>query len=594
MVTIRLEPYLHVRTAKSPEYCPIDNKLSFIADYTGLPQVWEVDRGDEWPAQLSFTKEKINLAKYISGTSNLIIGMDEGGNEKQQLYLLKGDSTLIDLTKSPEHVHLYGGSSPDGKWIAWSSNRQNPAYLDIYIQNLETQEIRLVYKGNGMFSVVRWSPDGKSLLIQKTNTALDNNLGMLDLSTGVLDWVTEHAGEASFKSAHFNKDGDHIYLLSNKDREFFGLALINLNTKQFVWLELGEWDFEGLEMNKDKNKLAFTVNEGGVSKGIILDLKTSYLYTWKTPLGVISDLKFSLDSQTLAYVFNGPAYPPDIWELDLKTIQAERLTYVSRTPALKEKLIEPERITFPSFDKLPVPAFYYQPKNTTKKLPVVLYIHGGPESQSRAIYHPFLQYLLNMGYAVCTPNFRGSTGYGKTYTHLDDGRKRMDAVKDLVYLVEWLKVNRNIDFEKVSIVGGSYGGFMVLAAISHYPKYWSAAIDIVGISSIRTFLTTTSPWRKKHREAEYGSIERDGEFFDRIDPLNNTDRITSPLLILHGENDPRVPIKEAEQLVNKLKKRNHPVEFIRFQDEGHNFEKLNNKITSYTEMVLFLKKYIGK
>jgi Tol biopolymer transport system component len=218
--------------------------------------------------------------------------MDVGGNEKQQLYLLKGDSTLINLTKSPEHVHLYGGSSPDGKWIVWSSNRRNPAYLDIYIQNLETMEIRLVYSENGMFAAVRWSPDGKCLLIQKTNSAMDNDLGMLELSTGVLNWVTEHVGEASFKNAHFNKDGDHIYLLSNKNKEFFGLALINLQTKRFVWLELGEWDFENLEMNKDKNKLAFTINQGGISKGVILDLKTSYLYTWKTPIGVISNLEY--------------------------------------------------------------------------------------------------------------------------------------------------------------------------------------------------------------------------------------------------------------------------------------------------------------
>ncbi|MEH7355526.1 S9 family peptidase [Neobacillus drentensis] len=593
MAIISLEPYLHVRTAINPVYAPVGNKLSFIADYTGLPQVWELDRGEAWPAQVSFTKDRITLVKYVNGTSNLIIGMDVGGNEKQQLYLLKKDSTIIDLTNSPEHVHDYGGSSPDGKWIAWSSNRRHPAYLDIYIQNLETMEIRLVYSENGMFAVVKWSPDGKSLLIQKINSALDNNLGMLDLSTGVLNWVTEHAGEASFKNAHFNKGGDHIYLLSNKDREFFGLALINLQTKHFVWLELGEWDFENLEMNKDKDKLAFTINEGGISKGVILDLKTSYLYTWKTPLGVISNLKFSPDNQKLAYVFNGPAYPPDIWELDLRTIQAERLTYVSRTPALKERLIEPELITFHSFDNLQIPAFYYQPKNPTKKLPVVLYIHGGPESQSRAVYNPILQYLLNIGYAVCTPNVRGSTGYGKTYSHLDDVRKRMDAVQDLVYLVEWLKVNRNIDFDKISIMGGSYGGFMVLASITHFPKYWAAAIDIVGISSIKTFLKTTSPWRKKHREAEYGTFERDGEFFDRIDPLYHTERITSPLLVLHGENDTRVPIKEAEQMVNKLKERNHPVEFISFEDEGHQIEKLKNKITAYTEIVQFLKKYIG-
>jgi dipeptidyl aminopeptidase/acylaminoacyl peptidase len=593
MAAIGLDPFLHVRTAINPEYAPDGSKLCFIADYTGLPQVYELERDEAWPAQLSFTKERITFAKYINGSSNIIVGMDIGGNEKEQLLLLKQDGTLLKLTDSPEHVHLYGGSSPDGKWIAWSSNRRNPAYLDIYLQNLETLEFHPVYQGNGFFSVVKWSPDGKSLLIRRTKSALDNELGMLNLSTGVLNWVTQQTGDASYKNAHFNKNGDHLYLLSNKDREFFGLALINLNTNHFMWLEVGEWDFDNLVMNKDGDKLAYTINEGGISKGVILDLKTSNLYSWKTPMGVISSLKFSPDNQKLAYGFNGPAYPPDIWELDLATAESMRLTYVSRSPVLNEKLIEPEQITVHSFDNLPIPAFFYQPKNPAAKLPVVLYIHGGPESQSRAVFNPLLQYFLNQGFAVCAPNVRGSTGYGKTFTHLDDGRKRMDAVQDLVYLVEWLKINRNIDSGKMAIMGGSYGGFMVLAAITHFPKYWSAAVDIVGISSIKTFLRTTSPWRKKQREAEYGTIERDGDFFDRVDPLNYTDRITSPLLVIHGENDARVPIKEAEQMVNKLKERNHPVEFIRFSDEGHLFEKPENKNTTYTESVKFIKKYLG-
>ncbi|MBV7507954.1 S9 family peptidase [Bacillus sp. sid0103] len=596
MVAIGIEPYLHVRFAKNPVYDPIGHKISFIADYTGLPQVWELNLGegsDGWPVQTSFTKERITFISYLNGKSNLIIGMDDGGNENQQLYLLKEDGKIIELTNSPDHIHRYGGSSPDGKWIAWSSNRRNLAFFDIYIQNLESLDFRLLNAGDGIFSVVKWSPDGKSILVQKTNSPLDNDLGIIDLSTGAMNWLTEHTGEASFKDAHFNKNADHIYLLSNKGREFYGLALINLKTKHFEWLEQGKWDFEELAMNDDKNLLAYSINEGGISKGVLLDINRSSLYTWKTPIGVISNLKFSPDSQKLAYVFKGAAYPSDIWELDLKTILPERLTYVSRSPVLENKFVEPDLITFRSFDNLEIPAFYSKPKDSTEKLPVVIYIHGGPESQARAVYNPVLQYLLNQGYAVCTPNIRGSTGYGKKFTHLDDVRKRMDAVKDLVFLVEWLKANGNVDSKKIGIMGGSYGGFMVLAAISHYPQLWSAAIDIVGMSSLRSFLQTTSPWRKKHRESEYGTIEKDGEFFDRIDPLNYADRITTPLLVIHGKGDPRVHIKESVQIVDKLKKRNHLVDFIAFEDEGHSIIKQKNKMIAYKEMVMFLDRYIG-
>ncbi|WP_144548524.1 S9 family peptidase [Bacillus sp. X1(2014)] len=596
MATVDIEPYLHVRFAQNPVYDPFGHKLSFIADYTGLPQVWELNLGEGnggWPVQTSFTKERITFISYLNGKSNLIIGMDVGGDENQQLYLLKDEGKLIELTNSPDHIHRYGGSSPDGKWIAWSSNRRNPAFFDIHIQNLESLDIRLLNAGDGVFSAVKWSPDGKSILVQRINSPLDNDLGIIDLSTGSINWLTEHTGEAGFRDAHFNKDGDHLYVLSNKDKEFYGLALINLKTKHLEWLEQRKWDFEDLTMNNDKNLLAYSINEGGTSKGVLLDITRSYLYTWKTPIGVISNLKFSPDSQKLAYVFKGAANPSDIWELDLKTIQAERLTYVSRSPVLEHKLVEPELISYRSFDNLEIPAFYSKPKDTTEKHPVVIYIHGGPESQARAVYNPVQQYLLNQGYAVCSPNIRGSTGYGKGYTHLDDVRKRMDAVKDLIFLVEWLKANKNIDSKKIAIMGGSYGGFMVLAAISHYPHLWSAAIDIVGMSSLRTFLQTTSPWRKKHRESEYGTIEKDGEFFDSIDPLNFSDRITTPLLVIHGKGDPRVHINESEQIVDKLKKRNHTVDFIRFEDEGHSIVKQKNKITAYKEMVKFLDHYIG-
>ncbi|MEH7179261.1 S9 family peptidase [Neobacillus vireti] len=593
MEEVTIDPFIHVRMVKSFEYDPTGKRISFISDFTGLPQIWELDRGDRWPAQTSFSMKGITFIKYIANTSDLIIGMDSDGDEKEQLYLLKEGSEKIALTNSPEHLHLFGDSSPDGKWIAWSSNRRNQEFLDIYIQNLETLEIRLVFAANGTYLVEKWFPDGNSLLVKKANSPLDHDLGVFSLLTGEMDWITGHKGEASYKDFHFNKTGDHIYLLTNQDSEFYGLAFIQIASKQLTWLEQGEWDFENLVMNKDKNKLAFSMNEGGISKGYLVDLDRTRLYTWATPLGVIMNLRFSPDQQKVGFVLNGPALPSDIWEVEISTMQAKRLTYISRTPILKEKLVEPELIAYPSFDHLEIPTFYYKPKQPKEKSPVVVYIHGGPESQTRAVYSPFLQYFLNEGYAVAAPNIRGSTGYGKTYTHLDDGRKRMDAVKDIIFLVQWLKQTGEIHPEKIAIVGGSYGGFMVLAAISHYPHLWAAAIDIVGMSSLRTFLKTTSPWRKKLREAEYGTIEQDGEFFDQIDPLNHADKIKAPLLVIHGVNDPRVSVQESEQIVEKLKARNHPVTFIRIEEEGHTMVKLKNKVDSYAKMAEFLQQYLG-
>ncbi|PEZ81936.1 MULTISPECIES: S9 family peptidase [Bacillaceae] len=596
MKEIGIKSYLSVGTVSNPVYDPKSNKLFFIADYSGLPQVWAKDFDISEPTRISFTNERITFVKYLNSSSQrgLFIGMDVGGNEKQQLFLLKSDGVLIPLTNSPDHKHEYGGLSPDGKWIAWSSNRRHSAYFDIYIQNVETLEKQMVLSKDGLYTSIMWSPDCKSLLIRKTNSQLDNDLGLLNLGTGEMTWLTDHQGEASYKNPHFSKDGDYLYLLTNQDREFFGLAIIDLSTKHLTWLEVGQWDFEGLAMSKDHSKLAFSINEGGISRGILLDLKSSALYTWKTPMGVITSLTFSPDNQKLAYVFNGPTYPSDIWQVDLRKMKTERLTQSLQTKFLENKLIEPILISFKSFDNLQIPAFYFKPNTQSEKIPVILYVHGGPESQIRAVFNPVLQYFLSLGYAVITPNVRGSTGYGKTYTHLDDVRKRMDSVRDLVSLVDWLKKEGCADPNRVAIMGGSYGGFMVLAAISHYPELWSAAIDLVGISSFRTFLKKTSPWRRKLREVEYGTIEKDGNFYDLIDPLKLADRITSPLMVLHGSNDPRVPIEESEQIVNKLIARNHPVKFICFENEGHSIVKLNNKITAYTAIAHFLNQYIGK
>ena len=345
-------------------------------------------------------------------------------------------------------------------------------------------------------------------------------------------------------------------------------------------------------MNKEKNLLAFTINEAGISKGYLLDLRISTLKTWGTPMGVIRNLRFSPDSERLLFLLNGPAHPPDIWELNLNTLKADTHLSFSELSFLEKNLVKPVPIYYRSFDNLLIHSFYYKPKDVGKKFPVVIYLHGGPESQSRAVFNPLLQYLLNKGYAVLTPNIRGSTGFGKTYSHLDDVRNRMDAVKDLIFLVDWLKRETNVDPDRIAVMGGSYGGFMVLAAISHYPQLWAAAVDIVGMSSLRSFLNTTSPWRKKNREKEYGTVEKDGDFFDQIDPLHYADHIKSPLLVVHGVNDPRVPIQESEQMVKKLMKRNHPVTFIRIEDEGHALEKEKNKLFVYSSAADFLDKYM--
>lgn len=589
---MRIEPFLFVKSATQPVYHPTEDKVTYLSNATGVPQVWEYDRSKKLSYQLSFTKERIMFVDFIKNSNQRIMGMDEGVNERQQLYLLQEDAELISLTDSPDHIHTYGGSSPDGTQIAWGSNRRDARFFDVYVQDLNTLEFRCVFQGDGRFDPVSWHPNGKQLLVRRVNTNLDQDLGLLHIESGEMNWLTTHEGEAAFHQPKFSASGESIYVLTNKDTEFIGLAELNINDGSLVWFDQCEWDLEDLTLSPKKDVLAYTINEGGSSKAVLYTIADGSKHNWEHPQGVVNQLTFSPDGERIAFVVNGATHPPDLWEYNLSTKQTGRLTYISHSPAVEKVLVEPELIEYTSFDGKKIPAFYYKPQNAEGPFPVLVFVHGGPESQIRSAYNPFLQYFIHRGYAVCTPNVRGSSGYGKTNIHLDDKRKRMDSVKDLVSLVDWLKAEGNADPSKIAVMGRSYGGFMVLAAVTHYPELWAAGIDIVGISSFKSFLQNTSVWRRKVREAEYGSLEEDSDFFDQIDPIHHTSKITAPLLVLHGANDPRVPVAEAEQIVADLEARNHPVQYICFEDEGHFFVKTENNITAYTEVANFLDKWL--
>lgn len=592
MDLFKKNPDWQMYSIKYPVFHPCGQKLNFISDYSGVSMIWEQNSHNRMPTQITFSKENVTFVASINGTKKRIIGVDIHSNENEQLLLLNEDGSFIPLTNSPDHIHRFGGSSPDGKWIAWSSNRRHLEFFDVYIQNIETLEIHQVLKGNGMYSSIQWSPDGSSLLIEKLNSQQDNDLLLLHLRTGQMNWLTIHEGEASFLDPHFNEAGDHLYLLTNRDREFYGLAIIEISTKKMTWLERKNWDIEDLTMSKDKTKLAFSINEAGISRGYILNLRTSSLHTWETPMGVMMDFEFSPTDDKLAYVFNGPNNPTNIWVLDLVSMKVEGLTNLTSIPSKEEHIMEPIHISYQSFDKLQIPTFYYKPNFPAENQTAIIYIHGGPESQFRPTFNPLFHNLLKQGFMIYAPNIRGSTGYGKSYSHLDDGQRRMDSVKDAVSLAEMLYTEGHLTKRKIAIIGESYGGFVVLAAITHYPHLWSAAVDLFGISSIRSFLNHTSPWRKKMREMEYGTIEKDGSFYDRIDPVHHIDRIMCPLMVVHGANDPRVPIKESEQIVTRLKKRNHPVKYILFEDEGHSLNKSKNRLHVFSELTSFLGEYL--
>jgi dipeptidyl aminopeptidase/acylaminoacyl peptidase len=340
--------------------------------------------------------------------------------------------------------------------------------------------------------------------------------------------------------------------------------------------------------------LAIVTNEDGCSRWSLRNLHHSReLPAPELPPGVCGLLAFAPDSQAIAFTLSGPQHPDDIWVYDLTRATTRRATTSSLAGIPRASFVTPELVHYPTFDHRAIPAYLYRPNTAAgDRSPVIVDVHGGPEGQQRIDFDPIYQYFLQRGYTIFTPNVRGSTGYGRAYSHLDDVEKRMDSVADLAHAVAWLRDSGVGEARRIAVLGGSYGGFMVLSALTSYPDLWAAGVDIVGIANFVTFLENTGPWRRKLREAEYGSLERDRALLEAISPIHKVEQIRAPLLVIHGANDPRVPIGEAEQIAASIKARGGSVEYVRLEDEGHGIVKLANKLVCYPAIAEFLDRHL--
>jgi dipeptidyl aminopeptidase/acylaminoacyl peptidase len=592
-VTFDFERYLNIRSAHTPIWLSDGRRVAFLTDISGTPQVWAVEARGGWPEQLTFFQDKVWTLSAAPAGDRLACSRDIGGDERYQLFVVSSDGREIRrVTPDDEAIHHFGAWSHDGRRIAYASNARNGVHFDIYVLRIDSGERELVFRSEGNFRALAWSPDDTQLLLSQEISSAHQPLYLLDLSTGQIRSVAPSDEPVVNQQVHWASDGQ-IYLLTNRDRDVLGLARLDLDAGQVTYLIEQSWDAEGLALSSDASTLAFTLNVEGYARLFILDVGSAEPREVQgLPDGVVTEPRFSPDGSQLAVSVQNPQHNPDVWIVNVKDLACRQLTESSRAGIPQDTLVEPELVHYETFDGRSIPAFFYRPTGLEPPLPVILYVHGGPASQTRPDFDPRFQFFLSRGYAILAPNVRGSLGYGKAYTALDDVTLRMDSVTDLQYAVRWLTESGEANPERISIYGRSYGGFMVLAAITTYPDLWAAAIDVVGIANWVTFLENTGAWRRAHREQEYGSLERDRAFLESISPIHKVDRIQAPLLVIHGANDPRVPIEEADQIVSRLRKRGHTVEYLRYPDEGHKISKLANRIDSFTRMADFLARYL--
>lgn len=596
-----LARYQNARSAFFADWMP-DGSMLIRTRFGATYQLHRVAAPGASREQLTFYDDPVANASVVPGSGKFIFMRDAGGDEWVQLFLSDGRSEAVALTE-PGTRNLGLALSSDGSRAVWAVSRRGDPDSDIVVADLtKPGERRVAYEGQGALSPLDISPDGKTALLGRYLSITESKRYLLDLATGALKEIAPNAGKVAYDGGEFTPDGRSIILLSDKGSDVMRLVEMNLATGAETVLTPEntsgqKWDVEAFDLSSDGRVLAWSVNEEGYSRIYTRDFRTRRaLPQPDLPQGVLAGLKLSSDGSKLAIAMSTPTSAGDVWSWGTADGVLTRWTMSELGGLDAAKLVSPELVRFRSFDGLSVPAFVYKPKGAQGRLPVVIDIHGGPESQSRPGFNPIHQHMVaELGVAVIVPNVRGSTGYGKTYVQLDNAEKREDSVKDIGALLDWVKTQPDLDADKVVVYGQSYGGYMVLAAMTHYSDRLLAGIERYGISNWISFLTNTEAYRRDLRRAEYGD-ERDPkmrEVFERISPLNNVAKMKRPMLIMQGSNDPRVPQSESDQMVRELRAQGVPVGYIVFKDEGHGFAKKPNNDARREAETVFLRDVFG-
>lgn len=600
----RMLQYQNTRSASLSDWDTEGDGIFISTRFGETSQIHYVASPGGARRQITFFDEPVRGAVVCPdpGRRGFLFGKDVGGSEFYQVFYFDLDTGA--------HTMLTDGTSRNGGTV-WSnkgdrfvfySTMRNGRDWDLYVSSADTPgEAEAVLTEGGFWFPGEWSPDDSRLLVARYVSANESYGYLLDLATGELTQIAPADEKVSYGGASWAKDGKGLYFTSDHGSEFKHLRYYDLERGEERVITGGiEWDVTNFDINDAGDRLAFTVNADGIMELYILDTASNtYDKVPGLPVGVIYGIEFNPDGRRLAMIINTPQTPGDAYVLDIEDHSIERWTYSEVGGLDTGALIVPELIHYGTFDGLDgksreIPAFYYRPKGEPP-YPVLIDIHGGPEGQEYPMFSATTQYAVcELGIAYIAPNVRGSTGYGKSYTKLDNGKKREDSVRDIGALLDWIEKQPELDASRVAVFGGSYGGYMVLASMVHYNDRLKAGIDVVGISNFVTFLENTKEYRRDLRRVEYGD-ERDPEmreFLNRISPLTNAAEIDKPMFIVQGLNDPRVPVGESEQIVGAVRKNDVDVWYLLAKDEGHGFRKKSNRDYFLNATVLFLEKYL--
>jgi dipeptidyl aminopeptidase/acylaminoacyl peptidase len=597
----RLAPYTESREATFLDWLP-DGSMLVSTRFADTAQIHRVAAPLGTREQLTYYDDPVTAAAAPRAAgAGFAFLKDRGGDENAQVYYysLADRSARLLTSGAARHGGLVW--SKDGKHLAFYGNERDGASYDIYVDDIGTAGSRphLVVAGQqGIWVPLDWSADGKTLLVRQSLSIEDSHLYLADVTTGGITPVDSGSRKEGIRSARFAPDGRGIYLVSDETGEYSELRYIDLVTHQSRDLTAGiPWDITAFDVSADGRYIAYVVNEDGLSRLTVLDTRYKLeLSPPGLPQGVISTLRFDRTGRWLALTAESPQSPRDVYVFDVELNRVVRWTESEPGPLAESAFVPAELVHFPTWDhagahRRMISAYVYRPRAPGPHA-VLIDIHGGPEAQYRPTFDPFIQFLVNeLGYAVVAPNVRGSSGYGRTFLGLDDGKLRGDAVRDIGSLLVWIDLQRDLDGTRIAIMGQGYGGYLALAALADYNDRLRGGIDFAGITDFATFLEETAPYRRGRLRAEYGDERTLGtrEFLDHLSPIDRTRWIRKPLLVVQGLNDPGVPPTQSEQLVAMLRSRGDDVWYLAVKDEGRDFAKKSDRDTYYRVAATFLE-----
>lgn len=594
-----IEQFMNTTSIFGSSFSSDESKILFTSDESGIYNVYTIPINGGNPTQITHSDSTSKYAtSFFPNDDRILFMSDKDGNELYHISLLNEDGSIQDLTPFENARSVFYGWSYDEKSFFYGSNKRNPSFMDVYEMDIESLTPELFYQNDEGYSLGGISNDKRFIAFSKTITNNNSDMYLYNIETKEMEHLTPHEGDINYAPITFSVDSKTLYYLTNENSEFTYLKKYDIDSNVHETIAEADWDIMYAYFSETGKYRVMGINNDAKTEIQIFDFENNkQVKLPELPNANIVGVNISDSEKLMTFYVNGSRSPNNLYIYDFDEKKYEKLTDSINPEIDQSDLVDGTVIRFKSFDGLEIPAILYKPYDIKpgEKAPALVNVHGGPGGQARIGYRGTIQYLVNNGYVVLDINNRGSSGYGKTFYQLDDLKHGEDDLMDCVMAKDYLYATGYVDSNKIGIMGASYGGYMVLAALTFQPTEFAVGVNLFGISNWVRTLESIPPWREAFREALYkemGNPETDKDYLYSISPLFHYENIVNPLMVLQGANDPRVLKVESDEIVEAVKARGVPVEYVLFDDEGHGFRKKENRITGNKAILEFLDTYL--